>query len=258
LVEEIQALAAAFISHNGTPFDMTTSMKTFSLNVILRITFSFRSSTPIPSDPSFDKLRQLLNKIPQLEDGFSNLTHIIEESSHLFGLPNLPDFFPALKYLDPPPPISWERPMREIGKQKDIFLTHLFEQHRGTLDVENPRDFVDILLSSAGQLGYSDVDMQQIAWDAIAAGTDTSSTTGLWFIRLMAKYPAVQQKVHEEISNVCKGKPPTMEHQNELHYINAVIMEVMRFKPVAPLLLPRYTTQSIQLCDKTIPAGNAF
>jgi cytochrome P450 len=257
-VEEIQALAAAFISHNDAPFDMTTHLKTFSLNVILRISFSLRSTTPIPSDSSFDHLRKLLNKVPQLEDEFSNLTKIIEDVAVFFGKPNLPDFFPTLKYLDPPPPISWEKPMREIGRQKDKIFFNLFEQHRETLDIDNPRDFVDILLSSAGQLGFSDDDLQQIAFDAIAAGTDTSSTTGLWFIRLMARYPSVQQQVYEEMVRVCKDHPPTMDHKDQLLYLNAVILEVMRFKTVAPLLLPRFTTQPIQLYDKTIPTGNIY
>lgn len=58
----------------------------------------------------------------------------------------------------------------------------------------------------------------------------------LSFILLMTLYPDVQKRAQDEIDRVVgKDRLPTIEDQDELPYLGALIKEVLRFAPVAPL-----------------------
>ena len=52
----------------------------------------------------------------------------------------------------------------------------------------------------------------------------------------MTLYPDVQKRAQEEIDRVVgKDRLPTIEDQDNLIYVGALIKEVLRFAPVAPL-----------------------
>lgn len=59
----------------------------------------------------------------------------------------------------------------------------------------------------------------------------------------MARNPSVQQKAVEEIENVIgSDRLPEVGDMEKLPYVNALIKEVLRFHPVAPLgTLPHYS-----------------
>lgn len=72
--------------------------------------------------------------------------------------------------------------------------------------------------------------------DLFKAGAETSSTTLLWCILYLVKYPEVQQNCYKEIISVTGEVKPTREHA--LPYCQAVIQEVQRMACVAPQLMP--------------------
>ena len=52
----------------------------------------------------------------------------------------------------------------------------------------------------------------------------------------MTLYPDVQKRAQDEINSVVgKDRLPTIEDQDELVYVGALIKEVLRFAPAAPL-----------------------
>jgi cytochrome P450 len=52
----------------------------------------------------------------------------------------------------------------------------------------------------------------------------------------MANYPEVQAKAQEELDAVLKGERlPLMDDRPSLPYLNAIIKEVLRWRPPAPL-----------------------
>ncbi|KAG9006557.1 hypothetical protein FRB90_009884 [Tulasnella sp. 427] len=67
------------------------------------------------------------------------------------------------------------------------------------------------------------------------AGTDTTQTTARAFLLAMMLYPSVQAKVHEELDRVIgSDRPPTLEDLPNLPYLNAAVLETLRWNPVAP------------------------
>ncbi|KAI6117220.1 cytochrome P450 [Pisolithus croceorrhizus] len=77
------------------------------------------------------------------------------------------------------------------------------------------------------------------------AGTETTASILKTVVLVMILYPDVQEKVHAELDTVVgRGILPTFADKLRLPYLQAVLYEVMRWNPPAPLGLPHVTTTS--------------
>ncbi|XP_070562951.1 1,25-dihydroxyvitamin D(3) 24-hydroxylase, mitochondrial-like [Ptychodera flava] len=68
--------------------------------------------------------------------------------------------------------------------------------------------------------------------ELLAAAVDTTSSTFLWTLHCVSKYPQVQESLYEEIKRVIPaGETPTHEHINGMPYLKAILKETMRLHP---------------------------
>lgn len=75
----------------------------------------------------------------------------------------------------------------------------------------------------------------------------------------MALYPEVQRKAQEEIERVLRaGRLPTMADRSRLPYINAIVKEVLRWHPVAPMAIPHMSTEDDTWGKYFIPKGSVI
>jgi len=75
-------------------------------------------------------------------------------------------------------------------------------------------------------------------------GADTTSSHILTLILAFAKYPHVVKKAQAEIDRICdSGRAPQWSDFKSLPYINCIVKEGLRWKPVAPLGLPHRVKQ---------------
>ncbi|CAE7116581.1 unnamed protein product, partial [Rhizoctonia solani] len=66
-----------------------------------------------------------------------------------------------------------------------------------------------------------------------------SATALLTFIAAMALYPDVQEKAQQELDTVLgSGVLPTISDRDRLPYINNLVLEVLRWRPVLPTAIP--------------------
>ncbi|KIO27713.1 hypothetical protein M407DRAFT_232359 [Tulasnella calospora MUT 4182] len=66
------------------------------------------------------------------------------------------------------------------------------------------------------------------------AGTDTTQMTTRAFLLAMLLHPSIQEKVHAEMDKVVgSGRPPTLGDLKDMPYLNAVVLETLRWNPVA-------------------------
>ncbi|XP_022103602.1 cytochrome P450 2A11-like isoform X2 [Acanthaster planci] len=101
---------------------------------------------------------------------------------------------------------------------------------------------------------------EDLIWRAIhdmfAAGTDTTTYTILWLILLMMEYPDVQTKVQSEVDNVIgQSRPPSLTDRAQMPYTEATLMEVQRFRTVAPYVPPRAVPRDVEIMGYSIPKG---
>ncbi|XP_070540550.1 cytochrome P450 10-like [Ptychodera flava] len=110
-------------------------------------------------------------------------------------------------------------------------------------------------LYESGKL--SDGEVLANAAEMFGAAVDTTSSTMVWILDLLAWNRNVQEKLHEEITGVVKkGEKITQEHLKHLHYLKAVIRESMRVYPVTPAF-SRILASDAVLCGYHVPAGTA-
>ncbi|KAF8314211.1 cytochrome P450 [Clavulina sp. PMI_390] len=88
----------------------------------------------------------------------------------------------------------------------------------------------------------------------LIAGVEPMTGVCRMFILAMLLYPDVQQKAQEELDRVVgNDRLPTVDDQPNLPYLNAVVKEVLRFRPVAPLSVPTSPTKVDAYKDYLIP-----
>lgn len=59
--------------------------------------------------------------------------------------------------------------------------------------------FLDLLISlSGGEKGYNDEELREETLTLTVAGTDTSAVAVGYTLKLLGKYPEVQEKVYQE------------------------------------------------------------
>lgn len=88
----------------------------------------------------------------------------------------------------------------------------------------------------------------------IAAGTDTSFAVLDWTMSELIWNPKVMERVQNEVRRAANGEELIREEQlDKLSYMKAVIKEVLRLHPPAPLLLLWESLQDWQLHEYNIP-----
>jgi len=122
-----------------------------------------------------------------------------------------------------------------------------------------PHSMVEGLLRScAGQDNYDNVQeaIKAVAATAFAAAFSTTEGTLACFVLAMVLNPDVQRRAQADIDMVVDmDRLPDFGDRSSLPYIDAVVREVMRWRPVIPLGLPHATSQSDVYQGYYIPKG---
>ncbi|KAF8874417.1 cytochrome P450 [Infundibulicybe gibba] len=91
---------------------------------------------------------------------------------------------------------------------------------------------------------------------AYAAGAESTVSSLASFVLAVIVHPEVQVRAQEELDRVIgRGRLPDFNDRGSLPYINAVVKEVLRWNPVAPLGLPHMVTTDDEYNGYFIPAG---
>uniref|UniRef100_A0A671K2Q8 Cytochrome P450, family 17, subfamily A, polypeptide 2 n=1 Tax=Sinocyclocheilus anshuiensis TaxID=1608454 RepID=A0A671K2Q8_9TELE len=94
------------------------------------------------------------------------------------------------------------------------------------------------------------------AAEAFGAGVETTSTTLLWTIAFLLHHPQVQERVHSELDEcVGQARAPSLSDRSHLPLLDAVLCEVMRIRPVSPVLIPHVAMQDTSLGGHSVPKG---
>ncbi|KAG6819668.1 hypothetical protein H0H93_009748 [Arthromyces matolae] len=95
-------------------------------------------------------------------------------------------------------------------------------------------------------------------------GFNTTASSIQSFVLAMAMYPEVQLKAHTEIDAVVgrHGRLPDFSDKDSLPYVNAIVKEILRWKPVTPQIA-HYSAEDDEYDGYFIPArttviGNAW
>ncbi|XP_015898698.3 iridoid oxidase [Ziziphus jujuba] len=175
------------------------------------------------------------------------------------GKPNLADFLPFLKWLDPE---GVNRNMKEhMGKAMNIagrFVKERVEERKiGKQGMA--KDFLDALLEygSDGKEGpdrISDHNINVIVLEMFLAGSETTSSTVEWAMTELLRNPKSMQKAREELNQaVGPNRKVEESDMDNLPYLQAVVKETLRLHPPLPLLVPRNAMEDTEFMGYLIP-----
>ncbi|XP_045203535.1 cytochrome P450 2U1-like [Mercenaria mercenaria] len=90
--------------------------------------------------------------------------------------------------------------------------------------------------------------------DLMAAGSETTATTLKWVILALVKYPNIQSKLQRKVDEVIsKDKTPSVSDKVNLPYVEATILEALRFGSVVPLSVPHAVLHDTMFKGYKIP-----
>ncbi|XP_050557105.1 cytochrome P450 4V2-like [Spodoptera frugiperda] len=121
--------------------------------------------------------------------------------------------------------------------------------NKNSSDIET---FLELLIEgSGGDQGYSDLELQEETLVLVLAGTDTSAVGASFTVSMLARYPAVQERVYKELVEVFgdSDRPVTAEDLPQLKYLDAVVRESLRLYPPVPVVARKIVK------DLELPSG---
>lgn len=211
----------------GRAFEIHPPMQAITLDVILRTVFG------VDEGARFEALRA---GIVELTNGFTALAMV-----------------PALqKDLGPRSP--WGRFVRARANVDELLYAQIAERRR---ESDTSRDdILSLLLSARYEDGspMTDLELRDELMTLLAAGHETTATALPWVFHYLTKDAGVQARLHEELDRVVGAGPVDPSAANELPYLDAVIKETMRLRPVIAAV-GRVLQEPRRIGGWEIPAG---
>ncbi|XP_057732779.1 geraniol 8-hydroxylase-like [Arachis stenosperma] len=189
-------------------------------------------------------------------DAAGEFKDLVTNITNLVGTPNLADFFPVLKMIDPQG-IN-RRQAKNVTKVLDIFDRLINQRLKLREDgFHSKNDMLDSLLTISKDNKLIDKTLiAHLFHDIFVAGTDTTVSTLEWAMSELVRNPQVMEKAKEELGEIVgnNGSVPVEESDiSKLPYLQAVIKETLRLHPPVPFLLPRKAEIDVDIGGYTIP-----
>ncbi|KZT41728.1 cytochrome P450 [Sistotremastrum suecicum HHB10207 ss-3] len=98
--------------------------------------------------------------------------------------------------------------------------------------------------------------IKAVTGTAYIAGSDIMAAHFDTFILAMMTYPEVQKKAQDALDSVLHGERlPEIEDRAAVPYLEALLSEIFRWKPIGPLAIPHRLTEDDEYNGYFIPAG---
>ncbi|XP_041757969.2 steroid 21-hydroxylase [Coregonus clupeaformis] len=219
-------LRQVLLDYNGRAVDLSEDFTVAASNVITTLAFGKEYEK---SSAELQRLHGCLNEIVSL-----------------WGSPWISalDSFPLLRKL-PNPPFS--RLLKEVDRRDEIIRTHL-DEYRMQSPSKTSEDAIAItgaLLKGLGKpqdttqgVVLTDTHVHMATVDLLIGGTETTAAWLSWTVAFLLHRPEVQCRVYDELCTVLDVRYPQYSDRHRLPELCAVISEVLRLRPVAPLAVP--------------------
>ncbi|KAJ9564060.1 hypothetical protein OSB04_000026 [Centaurea solstitialis] len=210
---------------------------------------AFRTTLNLLSNTIFSK-----DLTDPYEDSGKEFKEIVGNVMVEAGKPNLVDFFPVLKKIDP----------QGIRRRMSHYFSKLFDvfeeliKERLVMKKLKQDDVLDVCLK-INQEKPDEINRTHIKGmflDLFAAGTDTTSNSLEWAMTEILRNPHTMAKAKEELEQVIgKGKIVEEADIMQLTYLSCIVKETLRIHPPVPFLIPRKIENEVKLNGYTVPGG---
>lgn len=195
----------------GEPFSLRPHTQDITLEVILRTVFG------VDQGDEVGELRLRLERLLSIADSPLSVLAMV----------------PSLRRDLPLTP--WRRFVRDReAADREIFAVIARRRRAGTAGRD---DVLSMLLEAVDVDGehLSDVELRDELMTLLVAGHETTATALCWAFERLLGSPRVLERLQGEIDDVTGGRLEP-EHLGRLPYLDATIAEVLRIRPVIPMV----------------------
>nr|XP_018917706.1 PREDICTED: cytochrome P450 4V2-like [Bemisia tabaci] len=147
-----------------------------------------------------------------------------------------------------------------LGEEKS-FLQEMLERRIVTREAEKlcfPHEklqtFIEIMLRNLDSGSISKDRVLSEMTEMFIAGSISTAITNAWVFKMLAMFPAIQDKAYQEIIENCDGTEVTPENLSNLFYLEMIIKETLRHFTIP--VMGRRITEDLQVNEELIiPAG---
>ncbi|KAM7218648.1 Cytochrome P450 [Rhypophila decipiens] len=165
---------------------------------------------------------------------------------------------PWMRYL--PVSISpWKRMTRDFFAKNSAIFKGIYEDTRTTLaQGDQSLSLTRAFIEDGAKYGLT---QEEAYWLAAAAFAGGQAAFGVlaWWMMAMILFPETQRRAQRELDAVVgRDRLPTIEDCEKLPYIQAMVKESIRWRPIDPIGLPRRSTEEITYNGYVIPKGTTL
>ncbi|KAF9647627.1 cytochrome P450 [Thelephora ganbajun] len=221
------------------PEDFFDSIRRFSTSAILSVLYGKRA--PRITTPEVT--------------AFFDAEHHWEELMQPGAHPPV-DLIPIMKYI-PERWASWKTEVKITRRLQRKLYFDLLEQVEARMQKGSSNGcFMETVIEKGPGFGLDREAVGYIGGNLIEGGADTTSAFLQTLVLALVNFPDVQARAQEELDSVIGGEhSPQPDDIERLPYIQAVIKETHRWRPVAPTTLPHANIEDFSYQDYIIPKG---
>ncbi|KAK6158028.1 hypothetical protein DH2020_005342 [Rehmannia glutinosa] len=186
----------------------------------------------------------------------AGLLPLVAELVDILIKPNISDFFPVLARFDIQGVAKEATTLLQRADEiiEDTVNERMRNHSENTLKNEERTDFLQILVDLM-QEEDNKASLGKVQLKALLLGRDVAQRTTIeWVMADLLCHPKVMDKVQQELNEVVGLNNIVEEfHIPKLEYLNAVLKETLRVRPIGPFLNPRSPSQSCTVGGYTIP-----
>ncbi|KAK0513963.1 hypothetical protein JMJ35_003685 [Cladonia borealis] len=193
-------------------------------------------------------------------DYMSRLFALMDKWSLVMELGATPpvDSFPLLKWVPQRLLGNWRTRAKEVGVMMKSLYSEVLHQVEERRERGINRDsFMDRVLDQQEKNQLSRNELYFLGGVLMEGGSDTSSSLILAIILAMIAYPQVQDRAQAEIDAVIgDNRSPEWSDFSKLPYINMIIKESHRWRPVSPLGVAHALAEDYEVDGMLLPKGS--
>ncbi|KAF8463377.1 cytochrome P450 [Russula ochroleuca] len=164
--------------------------------------------------------------------------------------------FPWLQHV-PGSLAKWKRNAEAWYKQDSAMFEDLFNTvETNVAKGDDSQSVGATVIHEVEKNKLSSLERSWLAGTLYVGGADTTSSMLAWWTLAILAYPETQARAQAEIDAVVgRARLPTFADYPHLPYVRAMVKEVLRWRPVAPLAAPHQSTEDDWYEGMFIPKG---
>ncbi|KAL4863804.1 hypothetical protein BDV12DRAFT_206173 [Aspergillus spectabilis] len=196
-------------------------------------------------------------RTPKFEDHILHeVIDIQTKVTHLAANPQIPDIIPALRHL--PTILSpWQQHADKLFAEQVDLYTRLFHHGRDAAGWNATKQAIATAQKHApADSPVSDLDLAFTLATSIQGGMETSPRQLLWLFIAAMSNPEFMARAHEVLDSVVgRDRLPTFADRASLQFIDAVTLELFRWRPISPGSIPRRADHADEFAGVKIAKG---